>query len=166
MSKETKWYNCPVFCGQAPGFMAGIFDTEDEFNERNTQANELVDSGQATGKPIDKNTDHFSIYFHGELEYMIGFDIVSFIDGTFPEIKYGDKIKSITYTPDGEKHNTIVYVGKYTSNSPWSHEKTEYLNEKLYCLVLLASEKPDFKDMEGGTVIFNIGDDNENKRTQ
>mgnify|MGYP003151610378 CR=1 FL=1 len=130
MSEGTKWYNCPVFCGQEPGFMGGAFDDEDTHKERTVQARKLA------GNPIDKSDADFSIYFHGELEYMIGFDIVSFIDGTFPKIKYGDKIKSITYTPDGKKHDTIVYVGEYKSGSPWS-------GDKLYCIVLLASETPD-----------------------
>ena len=128
--------NTPVFCGQEPSFMGGSFDDEETYKERTTQAQRL------SGNPVNKNKEFFSIYFHGELENMMGFDIVSFIDGTFPVIKDGDRVKCIAITPDDEKHDAITYVGK------------RVYDNLLYCLVLLASEELEGDEAEGGSVTF------------
>jgi hypothetical protein len=114
----------PIFCGQEPSFMGGALDTEEQHSDRTQQAQKL------SGNPINKNKESFTIYFHGELESMMGFDIVSFVDGTFPKIKFGDRVKCIAITPDGKKHKAVTYVGHYKTDK-----------HRLYCLVLLKSEK-------------------------
>ena len=128
--------NIPVFCGQEPSFMGGMFDDPTEYYHRTRQAQRL------TGNPINNNDDHFAIYFHGELEDMMGFDIVSFVDGIMPKIKYGDRIKCIAITPDDIKHTSIIYVGRY------KHDK------KLYCLIKLENDPILNVEYEGGLVEF------------
>ena len=140
--------NKPVFCGQEPAFMAGAFETEEENLSRNAQAIRL------SGNPIDDNKSTKSIYFDGELEMMIGFDIVSFIGGTLPKLVYGDKIECITITPDDKKHDAIIYVGRYTSSSPWVTGKHPI---RHYCLIRLASDELDYFTAEGGEAEFKGG---------
>jgi hypothetical protein len=99
--------------------MGGAFDTEEEHNKRTTQAQRL-------GKnPINENEDFFCIYFDGRLEEMIGFDIVCFIDGTMPKIKYGDIIDCTVITPDDKEHDAIIIVCK------------SKMRKELFCLVRL-----------------------------
>ena len=114
--------NKPVFCGQEPSFMGGLFDTKEEYNKRTTQAQKLAKN------PINENEDFFEIYFDGKLEEMIGFDIVCFVDGVMPKIKAGDKIECIAITPDDKKHDAIIHV----SNKGRTND--------LYCLVRLPDD--------------------------
>ena len=117
----------PVFCGQEPSFMLGIFDTEEEHSEKTSQAQRLGNN------PINKNDEFFEIYFHGELEGMVGFDVVCFVDGTMPEINYGDAIECITITPDDKKHDAIIHVGRRKST------------KQLFCLVRTPNDKLEIK---------------------
>ena len=126
----------PIFCGQEPSFMGGAFDSEEEYLSRTTQAQRLA------GKPVNNNEDHFPIYFDGELEMMIGFDIVSFVDGIMPEVKYGDRIECFAIAPDDKKYDAVVHVGRYKSN------------KKLYCLIRLKSDYLLNVEYEGGSVEF------------
>lgn len=132
--------NKPVFCGQEPSFMGGAFDNEKTHDKNTTQAQAL------TVDPVNKNKDFFPCYFHGKLEDMMGFDIVSLVDGVLPKIKFGDKIKCIAITPDNKKHDAIMYVGE---------RKWWWTEEQLYCLIMLKTEKMDITEMEFGTVTFN-----------
>ena len=107
----------PIFCGQEPSFMGGAFDSEEEYLSRTTQAQRLA------GKPVNNN-------------------IVSFVDGIMPEVKYGDRIECFTVTPDDKKYDAVVHVGRYKSN------------KKLYCLIRLKSDELLDVEYEGGSVEF------------
>ena len=148
----------PVFCGQEPSFMFGLFDDEEQRAEDVAQAIRLA------GNPINKNKKVFEVYFDGEIEEMIGFDVVCPIDGVVPKLKYGDKIECIAITPDDKEHDAIMYVGRRTldySNGRKILERGKMIPlhqsmewSDIYCVVRLSSDK--LKEWGGNLTEFKI----------
>tara|TARA_R100000808_G_scaffold23964_1_gene54051 strand:- start:1643 stop:2092 length:450 start_codon:yes stop_codon:yes gene_type:complete len=149
MSKNIK---TPVFCGQEPSFMFGLFDSEEERSDNTAQAQRLA------GNPINKNKQGFEVYFDGEIEEMIGFDVVCHIDGVVPKLKYGDKIECIAITPDDKEHDAIMYVGrrreseKKESRVYHYHQSMEWSD--IFCIVRLSSDE--LKEWGGNLTEFKI----------
>jgi hypothetical protein len=61
----------PIFTTSKPGFMASTEDRNQEFIDQHTHPRTLNDKAKG-----------ISIYFHGELEHILGFDIPIWLSGT------------------------------------------------------------------------------------
>jgi len=99
-------------------------------------------------KPVNDN-EFFSCYFSGELETLMGFDIVKHIGGEFPLINEGDiiPIHAILYEK-GEIVKAVMLVGKYNNT------------DRLYALIMTINDAENFLsegklEAELGGVTFN-----------
>ncbi|MAH43956.1 hypothetical protein CL614_09635 [archaeon] len=95
--------------------------------------------------PINKNK-YFSCYFHGELEDIMGFDIVNHIGGELPIIKYGDMIAIKSVTMKGKIIDSMMVVGGYIDV------------DRLYALIFTEDEAKEFikkeRKLEFGMIKF------------
>jgi len=89
-----------------PSFMGGMFD-----EDGNAQSYALkLHKKYKDSNPAINNNEFFSVYFDGELEELMGFDIVRHVAGEIPEIKDGDKIPMTAITLKGKEINAVMSV--------------------------------------------------------
>ena len=93
-----------------PSFMGGMFDDEETTNETHNFALELHEKYKDSNPAVNNNKDLRSVYFDGELEDLMGFDIVTHVAGEIPEIKDGDKIPMTAITLKGKEINAVMSV--------------------------------------------------------
>ena len=75
-----------------PSFMGGMFDDEETKQETHSVALKLHNKYKDSNPAVNENENIWGIYFDGELEDIMGFDIVTLVAGTVPKLKIGDKI--------------------------------------------------------------------------
>ncbi len=98
--------NIPVFCTESPTLLGGILNTPNEIKKIKAQAIKSRKNPKLIHK-ID------SIYFHRDLEKILGYDIVNFIDGEIPYLEHESITPCLTITPDNKKiESAIVSIRK------------------------------------------------------
>ena len=123
----------PIFCSKEPSFFGGAFD-DDETDEKNkSQAIRLTEELDA--KPKNLITSSLQAYLHDTIESLCGYDIPVFIDGTIPDLKYGDIVECLIYDADDIVHDCFMVVGN------------KVIGNGLYTLMIL---KEDLESMKNG----------------
>ena len=108
-----------------PMFLGGVISSDTELQEAKKFAKSIYNKNKEKGnEPINPNK-FFSCYFDGELEGMMGFDIVAHVGGEFPLINDGDiiPVDAVIYGKD-QIVDAIMLVGRYINM------------ERLYALVM------------------------------
>ena len=131
-----------------PMFMCGVLSSEEELKEAQEFAKSIFNNNkQNRNEPINPN-EFFSCYFHGKLETMMGFDIVSHVGGNLPLINDGDiiPVDAVIYGKD-KVVDAVMLIGSYINM------------ERLYSLVMTIEDAEMFMsegklESEMGLVTF------------
>ena len=89
-----------------PSIMGGMFD---EDGNAQSYARKLYEKYKDSN-PAVNNNEFFPVYFDGELEELMEFDIVKHVAGEIPEIKDGDKIPMTAITLKGKEIDAVMSV--------------------------------------------------------
>ena len=132
-----------------PMFLGGVVASDEELQEAEEFARSMYNKNKQNGDaPVNPN-EFFSCYFAGELESMMGFDIVAHIGGDLPPVHDGDiiPVDAVVYGKD-KVVDAVMLVGRYINM------------ERLYALVMTIDDAEKFLskgklESEMGMVIFN-----------
>ena len=123
----------PIFCSEMPSFMGGAFNDEETNKKVKSQAARLSKEINGNPKILEKN--FVSCYLHDGIEYLCGYDIPNLIDGTIPQVQYGDIIDCLVYDCDDIVHECFMVIGKRLLFAG-----REARNNELFCLIVLKEE--------------------------
>ena len=123
----TPLKNKPVFCGQEPSFMGGAFNTEEDEERVKSQAVRL--SKEIDGNPVNLSNNVWNVFLHGKIENLCEYDIPVLIDGTVPDVQYGNIVECIVYDIKDRPLDCYIVVGKSIT-----------VSNKLYCLIVLKDD--------------------------
>ena len=118
----------PVFCSEMPSFMGGAFNNFDTNKEIKSQASRL--HKEINGKPKILEKNFVSCYLHDGIQDLCGYDIPNLIDGTIPELQYGNIVDCLVYDYDDIVHECLMVVGK----------RLLFGDDDLFCLIVLKEE--------------------------
>ena len=138
----------PVFCSEIPSFMGGAFNDEKTDRQVKSQAARL--SKEINGNPKILEKSYVSCYLHDGIEYLCGYDIPNLIDGTIPEVQYGNIVDCLVYDCD---HECFMVIGKRTRDNIRPNE--------LFCLIILKEEINKLQSTEEVDVSFLNNDEEE-----
>ena len=110
-------------------FMGGFFDDDKEY-EHTHKRTAIIAEKHGNGEPPCNPNRSLSIYYDGELENEMGYDIPCLISGTVPELKNGDILPVNTVTLEDKKFDAVMLVGIYADRSP----------EFLYALIMTIND--------------------------
>ena len=113
-----------------PSFFGGIFDDEETRKER-TNRTKIISDKYNNGN-LPSNTNKMSVYYQGELEDVMGYDIPCLINGEMPELQYGDIIPVTAITLNDKSYDAVMLVGQYDCN------------EGLYALIMTYNDAETF----------------------
>ena len=105
-----------------PSAFGGAFDDEETRKECASRTKIISDKYNDGNLP--SNTNRMSVYYQGELEDVMGYDIPCLINGAMPELQYGDIIPVKAITLDDKSYDAVMLVGEYDRN------------EGLYALIM------------------------------
>ena len=105
-----------------PSAFGGAFDDEETRKECASRTKIIFDKYNDGNLP--SNTNRMSVYYQGELEDVMGYDIPCLINGAMPELQYGDIIPVKAITLDDKSYDAVMLVGEYDRN------------EGLYALIM------------------------------
>ena len=138
----------PVFCSEIPSFMGGAFNDEKTDRQVKSQAARL--SKEINGNPKILEKSYVSCYLHDGIEYLCGYDIPNLIDGTIPEVQYGDIVDCLVYDCDDIVHECFMVIGKRL-----------IAGDGLFCLIILKEEIDKLQSTEEVDVSFLNNDEEE-----
>ena len=105
-----------------PSAFGGAFDDEETRKECASRTKIIFNKYNDGNLP--SNTNRMSVYYQGELEDVMGYDIPCLINGAMPELQYGDIIPVKAITLDDKSYDAVMLVGEYDRN------------EGLYALIM------------------------------
>ena len=105
-----------------PSAFGGAFDDEETRKECASRTKIIFNKYNDGNLP--SNTNRMSVYYQGELEDVMGYDIPCLINGAMPELQYGDIIPVKAITLDDKSYDSVMLVGEYDRN------------EGLYALIM------------------------------
>ena len=105
-----------------PSAFGGAFDDE-ETRKECASSTKIIFNKYNDGN-LPSNTNRMSVYYQGELEDLMGYDIPCLINGAMPELQYGDIIPVKAITLDDKSYDAVMLVGEYDRN------------EGLYALIM------------------------------
>ena len=140
--------NKPIFCSEMPSFMGGAFNDDDTNKEVKSQAARL--SKEINGNPKILEKSFVTCYLHGGIEYLCGFDIPNLIDGTIPELQYGNIVDCLVYDYDDIVHECFMVIGKRL-----------LAGNGLFCLIVLKEEIDNLQSTREVDVSFLNNDSDE-----
>ena len=105
-----------------PSAFGGAFDNEETRKECASRTKIIFNKYNDGNLP--SNTNRMSVYYQGELEDVMGYDIPCLINGAMPELQYGDIIPVKAITLDDKSYDAVMLVGEYDRN------------EGLYALIM------------------------------
>lgn len=122
-----------------PSFMCGIFDNEETRKENHSRTTTIYKKYN-TAKTKNLNTRPMSIYFDGDLESQMGYDVPTLIEGTIPELKDGDITSVIAVTLEDKVINAVMLTGIDIGMTDSPDTKYPY----LFTLILTIDEAEQF----------------------
>jgi len=128
----------PVFCSEIPSFMGGALNDDETNKKVKSQADRL--SKEINGNPKILEKSYVVCYLHDGIEYLCGYDIPNLIDGTIPEVQYGNIVDCLVYDCNDIVHECFMVIGKRTRDNIRPNE--------LFCLIILKEEFSMFKDKQ------------------
>lgn len=138
----------PIFCAEAPSFMGGAFNDEKTDRQVKSQAARL--SKEINGNPKILEKSFISCYLHDGIERICGYDIPNLLDGTIPELQYGDIIDCLVYDYDDIVHECFIIVGQNL-----------IFKYRLFCLIVLKEEIDNVQSTSEVDVSFLNNDEEE-----
>ena len=105
-----------------PSAFGGAFDDKETRKECASRTKIIFNKYNDGNLP--SNTNRMSVYYQGELEDVMGYDIPCLINGAMPELQYGDIIPVKAITLDDKSYDAVMLVGEYDRN------------EGLYALIM------------------------------
>ena len=105
-----------------PSAFGGAFDDEETRKECASRTKIIFNKYNDGNLP--SNTNRMSVYYQGELEDVMGYDIPCLINAEIPELQYGDIIPVKAITLDDKSYDAVMLVGEYDRN------------EGLYALIM------------------------------
>ena len=109
--------NAIILTTSEPSFMGGVFDSKGIHKETHSKTATIADKHNNGKIPCNPNR-YLSIYYDGELEDAMGYDIPCLINGSVPELENGDILPVKTVTLDDKEIDAVMLVGVYTDRSP------------------------------------------------
>jgi len=141
----------PQLTTTQPMFFGGAFASDEEQQEAEMFVESIYIKNKQDGNEAVNPNEFFSCYFDGELEHMMGFDIVKQVGGELPQINDGDiiPVDAVVYGKD-EIVDAVMLVGIYKYMTP----------KRLYALVMTIEDAEIFLsegklESEMGGVTFN-----------
>ena len=91
-----------------PSAFGGAFDDEETRKECASRTKIIFNKYNDGNLP--SNTNRMSVYYQGELEDVMGYDIPCLINGAMPELQYGDIIPVKAITLDDKSYDAVMLV--------------------------------------------------------